>query len=71
MNMGKRLIVQVKEADVDTVPGLIVTFENWLQSPDGDKKDVKTAKQHASQIKRILFVIDIDKKVSSLLDFGL
>ncbi|XP_068689985.1 uncharacterized protein [Montipora foliosa] len=59
------------ESDVDTLPGLIVDFENWLQSPDGGKKDVKTAKQHASQVKRILFVIDIDKKVSSLLDFGL
>ena len=32
---------------------------------------MKTAKQHALQIKRILFVIDLDKKVSSLLDFGL
>ena len=59
------------EFDVDTVPGLFVAFDNWLQSPDGGKKDVKTAKQHASQIKRILLVIDSDKKVSSLLDFSL
>ena len=49
------------EFDVATVPGLFVAFDNWLQSPDGGKKDVKTAKQHASQIKRILLVIDIDK----------
>ena len=59
------------EFDVDTVPGLFVAFDNWLQSPDGGKKDVKTAKQHASQIKRILLVIDSDNKVSSLLDFSL
>lgn len=59
------------EFDVATVPGLFVAFDNWLQSPDGGKKDVKTAKQHASQIKRILLVIDSDKKVSSLLDFSL
>ena len=50
---------------------LILTFAKWLQSPDGGKKDIKTVTQHASQVKRILCVIDTDKKTESLLDLTL
>ena len=31
------------EFDVDTVPGLFVAFDNWLQSPDGCE-NCKTAR---------------------------
>ena len=59
------------EDEFNTNPLFILTFSKWLQSPDGGKKDGKTAKQHASQITRILSVIDTDKKVESLLDLTL
>ena len=39
------------EFDVETVPGLFVAFDNWLQSPDGGKKDVKSAKQHIHRLR--------------------
>lgn len=55
----------------DTDPVLILKFAEWLQAPDGGKKDIKTVKQHASQDKRILWVIDTDKTVESLLDLTL
>ena len=64
-------VVETVEAEVEdelnTNPLFILTFSKWLQLPDGGKKDGKTGKQHASQINRILSVIDIDKKVESLL----
>ena len=59
------------EDELNANPLFILTFSKWLQSPDGGKKDGKTAKQHASQINRILSVIDTDKKVESLLNLTL
>ena len=32
-------------------------FEDWLVSPDCEKKDTKTAKQHVTQVKKVLSVI--------------
>ena len=29
-------------------------FRKWLLSPDGEKKDMKTAKQHVAQLKKVL-----------------
>ena len=50
------------EDDVDSSespdPEVLVRLANWLQSPDGGKKDEKTAKQHVSQVKNILSLID-------------
>ena len=63
--------VEAEFEDDNTDPSFILTFSKWLQSPDGGKKDTKTAKQHSSQINRILSVIDTDKKVESLLDLTL
>ena len=56
--------------DDNSYTALFDQFAKWLQSPDGGKKDVKTVKQHAAQVNRILFVIDTDKNVESLLDFA-
>ena len=66
--------VQAVEAEVedeDTDPILVHSFAEWLESLDGRKKDAKTAKQHRSQINRILSVIDADKNIASLMDFTL
>lgn len=48
------------EDDVDSSeipdPEVLVPLANWLQSPDGGKKDEKTAKQHVSQIKKTFYL---------------
>lgn len=63
------------EDDVDSSespdPEVLVMLANWLQSPDGGKKDEKTAKQHVSQIKNILSLIDAERRVMSLFDCSL
>ena len=63
------------EDDVDSSdipdPEVLVPLANWLQSPDGGKKDEKTAKQHVSQIKNILSLIDAERRVVSLFDGSL
>ena len=43
-------------------------FRDWLVSPDGGKKDGKTAKQHVSQLNRVLSVIGEGRLLSSLVD---
>ena len=52
-------------------PEVLVRLANWLQSPDGGKKDEKTAKQHVSQIKNILSLIDAERRLTSLFDCSL
>ena len=42
------------------------SFCSWLQSADGGRKDKKLSKQHASQLFRILEIIDPQKQMSSL-----
>ncbi|RMX57822.1 hypothetical protein pdam_00020687 [Pocillopora damicornis] len=59
------------EDDESSAPALLVNFEKWLQSPDGEKKDSKTVKQHAAQINRILPIIDTEKNLENLLGFVL
>ena len=63
------------EDDVDSNesadPEVLVMLAKWLQSPDGGKKDEKTAKQHVSQIKNILSLIDAERRVASLFDCSL
>ena len=53
-----------------TVPAgsVIVTFEKWLRSPDGGKRDEKTAKQHSAQLMGMLNAIDKSGDITSLLD---
>lgn len=67
--------VNLIEDDVDSSespdPEVLVRLANWLQSPDGGKKDEKTAKQHVSQVKNILSLIDAERRVTSLLDCSL
>lgn len=43
-------------------------FEDWLVSPDCEKKDAKTAKQHVAQVKKVLSVIGEGSCPHSLLD---
>ena len=43
-------------------------FEDWLVSPDCEKKDAKTAKQHVAQVKKVLSVIGEGTCLQSLLD---
>ena len=59
------------EDDETGAPALLVNFAKWLQSPDGEKKDSKTVKQHAAQINRILPIIDTEKNLENLLGFVL
>lgn len=65
-------VVLIEDDDEDSIestdPEVIVLLAKWLQSPDGGKKDEKTAKQHVSQIKNILSLIDADRRVMSLFD---
>lgn len=46
-------------------------FEIWLQTPDGGKRDSKTAKQHSSQLVGLLNAIDHTSDINSLLDINL
>ena len=32
-------------------------FEDWLFSPDCERKDAKTAKQHMAQVKKVLSIV--------------
>jgi len=43
-------------------------FEDWLVSPDCEKKDAKTAKQHVAQVKKVLSIIGEGSCLHSLLD---
>ena len=47
---------------------VLTEFRKWLISPDGEKKDVKTAKQHAAQLKNILSIVGGGTRLESLLD---
>ena len=41
----------------DAVAETMQEFEDWLISPDCEKKDEKTAKQHVAQVKNVLSII--------------
>ena len=45
---------------------VMFSFCSWLQSADGGRKDPKLSKQHASQLSRILEIIDPTKNLRSL-----
>ena len=44
------------------------SFRDWLLSPDGGKKDGKTAKQHVSQVNKVLSVVGEGTQLSSLVE---
>lgn len=41
----------------DEVQQTFKQFEDWLLSPDCERKDEKTAKQHVAQVKNVLSVV--------------
>ena len=52
----------------DAVAETMQEFEDWLISPDCEKTDEKTAKQHAAQVKNVLSIIGGGTCLRSLLD---
>ena len=58
----------LKEDNLSLAENVITQFRDWLASPDGGRKDTKTVKQHVSQLKKILSVVDSDSKLASLVD---
>ena len=50
---------------------VIVKFEEWMLSPDGGRRDAKTAKQHSAQLFGMLKAIDDQEDIQSLLDLAL
>lgn len=59
-----------ESADIQSedVSKTLRSFRDWLISPDGGKKDGKTAKQHVSQLNKVLSVIGEGRQLSSLVD---
>ena len=43
-------------------------FEDWLLSPDCERKDEKTAKQHVAQVKKVLSIVGGGTCLQSLVD---
>ena len=60
--------VDTEEEPSSVVQENLQEFEDWLVSPDCEKKDAKTAKQHVAQVKKILSVIGEGTCLQSLLD---
>ena len=53
-------------SSVGTSHDIFGTFATWLQTADGGRKPEKLSKQHASQINKMLAVIDPKKDLASL-----
>ena len=56
------------DIQAEDVSKTLRSFRDWLLSPDGGKKDVKTAKQHISQVNKVLLVVGEGRQLSSLVD---
>jgi len=56
------------ETQGEDVSKTLRSFRDWLLSPDGGKKDGKTAKQHVSQVNKVLSVVGEGTLLSSLID---
>jgi hypothetical protein len=50
---------------------ILVKFEQWMQSPDGGEKYMKTVKQHSAQLLGMLKAFDDSEDIHSLLDLKL
>ena len=55
-------------SSVETTHDIFGTFATWLQTADGGRKPEKMSRQHASQINKILAVIDPKEDLASLFD---
>ena len=55
-------------SSVGTSHDIFGTLATWLQTADGGRKPEKMSKQHASQINKMLAVIDPKKNLASLFD---
>lgn len=51
--------------------GVFGSFASWLQTADGGRKPEKISKQHASQVHKMLSVIDPNKDLVSLFNKNL
>ena len=60
----KNLVIGTKTLAAE----ILNRFQKWLVSPDGERKDTKTAKQHVAQVKNILAIVDEGSRLESLLD---
>lgn len=59
---GDGLLGEEEEENVE----IFNLFCQWLQTADGGRKDTKMAKQHCSQVRKILVTIDPEKNLTSL-----
>lgn len=64
---GDGLQDEEKEENVE----IFKSFCQWLQTADGGRKDTKMAKQHCSQVRKILVTIDPEKNLTSLFNKSL
>ena len=55
-------------SSIETSHGIFGTFATWLQTAHGGRKPEKMSKQHASQIIKMLAIIDLNKDLASLFD---
>lgn len=61
----------VEDNDGEDEEEIFRAFCQWLQTADGGRRDRKMAKQHSSQVCKILVIIDPEKRLSSLLNKNL
>ena len=57
-----------RTSSVETTHDIFGTFATWLQTADGGRKPEKMSRQHASQINKMLAVIDPKEDLASLFD---
>ena len=65
-NKSSKIESEVDES-ANIASQVLSRFHRWLLSPDGEKKDAKTVKQHVAQVKRVLSILGNGGKVESLL----
>ena len=65
------LTEEAYSSNVEDEIRVVSSFCSWLQSADGGKKDKKLSKQHASQLFRILQIIDPSLQFESFFDKAL
>ena len=61
----------VEDNDGEDEEEIFRAFCQWLQTADGGRRDRKMAKQHSSQVCKILAIIDPEKSLSSLFNKNL
>lgn len=61
----------VEDNDGEDKEEIFRAFCQWLQTADGGRRDRKMAKQHSSQVCKILVIVDPEKRLSSLLNKNL